>query len=451
MAQTFDIVILGGGNAGFGVSAVAAEAGKTIAFVEEWDFGGTCPNRGCTPKKVLVAAAHALHEIEIAKVHGITVGKPRLAWSKLIDREKAMIASIPEKMAGLAAKRGTVFRGHGRFVGPKAVAVDGETLEAGHIVIATGSKPRALPIPGAELMITSDEVLSERRLPKEVVFIGGGVIAMEFSHVYARAGAKVTILEVMPRVLPGLEADAVAEVQRESERIGITIKTNVKVKQIARVAGARGRLSVTYEHEGREQTAEAARVVNGAGRVANVDTLDLEAGGVRHDGIRVEVEPCLRAVSNPAVWVCGDALVGPGQLSPLATYEGQIVGRNIVQGTSEAPDYGSVPSCVFTVPALASVGLTEAQARDKGLEVEVQVNDMRDWFSGETYGETVAWAKVLVERGSGRIAGAHLVGHSGEELIHLFALAMRHGITAAALKSMVYAFPTFTADMKSLV
>ena len=448
MAQQFDIVILGGGNAGFGVSAVAAEAGKKVAFVEEWDFGGTCPNRGCTPKKVLVAAAHTLHEIEIAKLHGITVGKPRLDWARLIDREKAMIASIPEKMAGLAEKRGAVFRGHGRFVGPRAVAVDGETLEAGHIVIATGSKPRSLPIDGAEHMITSDEVLSERTLPKQVIFIGGGVIAMEFSHVYARAGARVTILEATPRILPGLDADAVAEVRRESERIGITIKTSVKVKKIA---CQDGRLRVSYEHDGKAATLAAARVVNGAGRVANVDGLDLDAGEVRHDGVKVAVEPCLRSVSNPAVWVCGDALVGPGQLSPLATYEGQIVGRNIVNGSSEAPDYSSVPSCVFTVPALASVGLTEAQAKDKGVKVAVQVNDMRDWFSGETYGETVAWAKVLVEETSGRIAGAHLVGHSGEELIHLFALAMKHGITAADLKSTVYAFPTFTADVKSLV
>ena len=163
------------------------------------------------------------------------------------------------------------------------------------------------------------------------------------------------------------------------------------------------------------------------------------------------MDASLRSVSNPAVWVCGDALVGPAQLSPLATYEGQLVGRNIVKGTREEPDYRSMPSCVFTVPALASVGLTQAEAEAKGLKVQVSINDMTDWFSGETYGETVAWAKVLVEEGSGRIAGAHIVGHSGEELIHLFAMAMKHGVTAAQIKSTVFAFPTFSADVKSLV
>lgn len=448
MNMRYDIVIIGGGNAGLGVSSVAAAANKRMAFVEERDFGGTCPNRGCTPKKVLVAAAHALHEIELARVHGIEVGEPKLDWTKLIDREKAMIASLPERMAGLARERGDVYRGRARFVGPTAVAVDDKVLEAEHIVIASGSTPRSLRFPGAQHLITSEEVLNERTLPQEVVFVGGGVVAMEFSHVYARAGAKVTILEVLPQVLQGLDADAVTQVRAESERIGIDILTGVEVREVAH---AGSRLRVGYSRQGAERSIEADRVVNGAGRVANVAGLDLEAGGVRYDGVRIEVDPYLRSVSNPAVWVCGDALVGSAQLSPLATYEGQLVGRNIVNGAKESPDYAAVPSCVYTVPALASVGLSEAEAEAKGLKVAVTVNDMRDWFSGETYGETVAWAKVLVAEDSGRILGAHIVGHSGEELIHFFALAMKYNITATELKSTVFAFPTFSADIKSLM
>lgn len=448
MAKRFDIVILGGGNAGFGVSAVAHEAGKSIAFVEERDFGGTCPNRGCTPKKVLVAAAHCLHEIEVAPVHGIEVGRPKLDWARMIDREKEMIAEIPEKMAALAAKRGSVFRGRGRFVGPNAVAVGEEVLEADHIVIATGSKPRPLPIAGAEHLITSDQVLSEREQPEEVVFIGGGVIAMEFSHVYARAGSKVAILEAMPRLLGRADADAVAAVRAESERIGIAIKTGVEVKEIV---PAGDRLRVTFVHEGREQSLTARRVVNGAGRIANLDGLDLAAGGVEHDGTRIAVDDHLRSRSNPGVWVCGDLLWSSAQLSPLATHEGGIVGRNIVEGPRHKPDYAALPNCVYTVPAMASLGLTQEEAEDKGLDVEVQVNDMRDWFSGISYAETVAWAKTLVERGSGRILGVHMVGHQAEDLIHIFALAMKHGIAADQVKELIFAFPTFSADIKSLI
>ena len=448
MAERYDIVILGGGNAGFGVSAVAHEAGKKIAFVEARDFGGTCPNRGCTPKKVLVAAAHALHEIEIAAAHGIEVGEPKLDWTKMIRREKDLIGFIPEAMENLARKRGDVFKGSARFVARNAVEVDGTILEGENIVIATGSKPRPLPIPGAEHLITSDEVLAEESQPGEVVFIGGGVIAMEFSHVYARAGTKVTILEVMPRLLPRVEADAVAAIQTESERIGIGVKTGVEVREIKKI---NGKFSVVYDHDGDRHTLDADRVVNGAGRIANVDSLDLEAGEVKHDDISVEVDAYLRSTSNPSVWVCGDSLVTSAQLSPVATYEGRIVGQNIVDGLSIEPDYSVIPSCVYTVPALSTVGLTEADARAQGLNVRASVNDMTGWFSGKTYAESVAWAKVLVDEDADRIVGAHMVGHQGEELIHLFALTMSQGIPASRLRENLFAFPTFSSDVKSLI
>jgi glutathione reductase (NADPH) len=356
-------------------------------------------------------------------------------------------------MAGLAAKRGTVFRGTAKFVGPNAVVVNGQRLEADNIVIATGSTPRPLPIPGAELLITSDEMLSERGQPGEVVFIGGGVIAMEFSHVYARAGTKVTILEAMPRLLPAVDQDAVAAIRTESERIGIAIKTDVRV---TRIEQAGDRLRVVFDHDGAEHSLAADRIVNGAGRVANVAGLDLDAGGIKHDRIRIEVDEHLRSVSNPAVWVAGDALVGPAQLSPLATYEGRIVGQNIVaqingEAATHKPDYSVVPSGIYTVPAMSSVGLTEAQAAEQGLDVTVTVNDMTGWFSAKTYAESVAWVKTLVENGSGRIVGAHLIGHHGEDLIHMFAMAMKYGITAAQIKDQLFAFPTFSADMKSMV
>ncbi len=447
-ANSYDVLILGGGNAGMGVTVPTRKAGLSVALVEGRDLGGTCPNRGCTPKKVLVAAAHALHEIERAKGHRIKVGKPKLDWAALIDREKRMIHHLPASFARTLTKRGVeVLRGHAAFVGPTAVRVGKATIEAKHIVIATGSTPRKLPIDGAEHMITSDEVLSERKLPREVVFVGGGVIALEFSHVYARAGAKVTVLEVLPRLLGQMDEDAVEKIRIESERIGIAVRTGIKVE---RVEKANGRLRVVYEDGGRERVARADRVVNGAGRVANVDALDLDAGKIEHNRGRIAIDEYLRSKSNPAVYVCGDMLSSP-QLSPIATYEGKIVGRNIVEGARHKPDYASIPSCVFTVPALAAVGLTEAEAKAKGLRVRVETNDMLDWFSAKTYAETVSWAKIVVDEASDRIVGAHIVGHAGEELINFFALAMAHGITTAQIRDLVYAFPSFSADISSMV
>ncbi len=446
MSQKYDIVIIGAGNAGFGVSQIAHPAGKSIAFVESAEFGGSCPNRGCTPKKVLVAAGHALHNIELATQHGIEVGPARLDWGKMIARKQDMIGFIPGALEDTARSRGDVYHGQARFVDRNAIEVDGLRIEADHFVIATGSITRPLAIPGAEHLITSDDVLNESERPERVVFIGGGVIAMEFSHVYARAGSEVTILEMAPQLLPRLDRDAVAALRGESERIGIDTRTGVAVEAVEKVGD---RLQVHFVHDGKRQWIEADRVVNGSGRIANVDDLDLDAGDIAHDGVRIEVDAFLRSVSNPSVWVAGDALVHSAQLSPVATYEGRIVGRNIVEGASHRPDYSVLPSAVYTVPALASVGMTEAEADAEGLEVDVITSDMSQWFSARFYAESVAWSKVLVEKDSRRIVGAHLVGHHGDDLIHLFALAMRHGISADVLGDGIYAFPTFAADIPS--
>ena len=446
MSQKYDIVIIGAGNAGFGVSQIAHPAGKSIAFVESAEFGGTCPNRGCTPKKVLVAAGHALHNIELAAQHGIEVGPARLDWGKMIERKQDMIGFIPGALEDTARGRGDIYRGQARFVDRNAIEVDGLRIEADHFVIATGSITRPLAIPGAEHLITSDDVLNESERPERVVFIGGGVIAMEFSHVYARAGSEVTILEMAPQLLPRLDRDAVAALRGESERIGIDTRTGVTVEAVEKVGD---RLQVHFVHDGKRQWIEADRVVNGSGRIANVADLDLDAGDIAHDGVRIEVDAFLRSVSNPSVWVAGDALVHSAQLSPVATYEGRIVGRNIVEGASHRPDYSVLPSAVYTVPALASVGMTEAEADAEGLEVDVITSDMSQWFSARFYAESVAWSKVLVEKDSRRIVGAHLVGHHGDDLIHLFALAMRHGISADVLGDGIYAFPTFAADIPS--
>jgi len=297
-------------------------------------------------------------------------------------------------------------------------------------------------------LITSETVLSSKDKPSEVIFVGGGVVALEFSHVYARAGVHVTILEAAPRLLPRFEKEAAEQLRLHTESLGVRIVTNVRIESIEKSSEG---LNVTYSVEKDRHTRRASHVVNGAGRVANVAGLDLQAAGIEHDGIRIAVSKHLESLSSPGVWVCGDALVGSAQLSPLATHEGEIVGRNIVNQSRETPDYTAVPSAVYTVPALASVGLTEEQAREKTSELRVATNDMTGWFSGKSYAEKVAWCKVLIDEKTDRILGAHLLGHHGDDLIHLFALAMKHDISVSALKSQIFAFPSFSSDIKNLL
>ncbi len=453
MTERYDVIVLGVGNGGMGAAGVTRAAGKSVAMVESGDPGGTCPLRGCVPKKVLVAAAQVLHQIERAPEHHITVGAPSLDWAQLIQRERTFVEGVPEMFTKSLEGRGiALLRGRARFTGSHAIEVDGRTLEAGKIVIATGSKPRPLPIPGAEHLIVSDDILESPSLPESLIFIGGGVIALEFAHVYARAGCRVTILEALPQLLPRMDPEAVAEVQKESERIGIQVLTDVKVAAIESLGQeSGGGLQVHFEHGGGKHSLTAARVANGTGRIADIEDLDLAAGGIDHEGLRIQVDAHLASVSNPDVYVAGDSLWSSPQLSPVATYEGRLVGRNILNANTEVPDYLSIPSAVYTVPALASVGMTEAEAKDRGLDFAVKANDLRDWRSSRTYAETVAYSKVLVENGSGRILGAHLVGHGAEESIHIFALAIKKGLTTGDLGELVYAYPTFISDIKNMV
>ena len=449
MTTHFDVLVLGSGNAGMAAAGAARAAGKSVAMVESRDVGGTCPIRGCVPKKVLVAAAQVLDQIARAPAHHIDVGVPKLDWQKLIERKEEFIAGVPDDFkASLEKREISLIDGRARFTGTTEITVRDTRYTAERIVIATGSVPRTLPIAGWEHTITSDDILDMASQPDSVVFVGGGVIAMEFSHVFARAGTKVTILEALPSLLPRLEQEAVDVIHGETARIGVEIVTGVNVVEIKPAGGA---FTAVYETDGVQHEVTATVIANGTGRVADVDGLGLDAGEIANDGGRIEVTDHLRSVSNPHVYVAGDALWSTAQLSPVASYEGRIVGQNLIDEDSAVPDYAAMPSAVYTVPALASVGLTEAEATAAGLKFAAKSNDMTSWRSARTYAETAAFAKVLVEDDTGKILGAHMVGHGAEEVIHLFAFAMKHGVTAEEIGSSVYAYPTFTSDLKFLV
>ena len=449
MSTKFDVIILGTGNAGMAAAGLAREAGKTVAMVESGDVGGTCALRGCVPKKVLVAAAQILDSISRANTHHIKVQAPKLDWPALIAREQGFTKGVPDEFKGSLERRGIILiEGEARFVGRNEIVVGDAQYSADKIVIATGSITLTLPIPGWEHTITSDDILTLSDQPDSLTFIGGGVIAMEFSHVFARAGTQVTILEAMPQLLPRMDKDVVDRLREESERLGIEFVTGVQINEIAPDGD---QFVVRYEKDGETLENRASQIANGTGRVPNVAGLDLDAGGIDHDKGRIAVSEHLSSLSNPSVYVAGDALWNTAQLSPVATYEGRIVGHNLLHGDSQTPDYASIPSAIYTVPAMASVGMSVAEAEKSGLDFDVKINDMTSWRSARTYAETAAFAKVLVEKSTGRILGAHLLGHGAEEVIHLFATAMKTGLSSSDLASNVFAYPTFSSDLKYLV
>jgi glutathione reductase (NADPH) len=443
--ETYDLLVIGGGNAGVAAAGVARKAGWKVAVVEEDLLGGTCPNRGCVPKKVLVSACEVVDHARRAQGHGVT-GELRIDWDALQARRRSIVEPIPASTEASLAERGIdLVRGRARFVAARTVAVGDRRLAGRKVVIATGSTPRPLSFPGADLVATSDAFLSMPRVPRTAAFVGAGVIGMELSHVLARAGCeRVVLLELGPRALPQADADAVAALVAYGRTLGIELRTGVQLRSVARDGEG-----FAVELEGDRLVVD--RVFHGAGRVPRLEGLDLPAAGIALDRGRVSLGPDLRCTDDADVAVVGDAAPGLPQLSPLATSLGRLVARNLVEDRRDAPELAAVPSCVFTVPALAQVGLTEAAAKERGLEVTVTRTDaITGWISGRTHHEACAFAKVVIGR-DGQVAGAHLLGHGAEETIHLFALAMRHRIPAADLAAADAAYPTFSSDVRWLI
>ncbi len=442
---THDFVVIGAGNAGIAAARAARAAGRSVLLVERREIGGTCPLRGCVPKKVLVAAAELMDAIARAHEQGVEVGPARIDWPRLIERKQTFVRDVPEDMQRSLEERGVrIAQGEARFVGANEIEVSGERQRGARFVIAVGSRPRPLKFEGAELCATSDDVLELGTLPREIVFIGAGVIALELGHVLARAGARVTMLEAAARPLAGFDPELVDALLDETRRLGVEIRCGVKVTKLER----KGERLVV--HAGGELTADL--VVNGAGRIADLDALDLARAGIELDSGRPELDGHLRSRQNPNIAFAGDALAGTPQLSPIATEEGRLAVQNLIgEVEPEVLDYDSIPSVVFSVPALARVGLSEAEARERELDFELRQNDLREWRAGRTYAETAAMSKLLIENGSGRILGAHLLGHGAQETIHAFAFHMRHGLPASELRSAVSAYPTFHADLRHML
>jgi glutathione reductase (NADPH) len=450
MEQQFDLVVIGTGTAAVTVATRCRKAGRSVAIIDELPFGGTCALRGCDPKKMLRRGPEIIDAVRRFEGRGVVVSDQRIDWPALLAFKRSFTDPVPAKREKEFTRQGmATYHGMARFVDRNVVAVGDDRLKARHIVIASGAKPRPLGIPGAELVTNSTGFMELEGLPRRIVFIGGGYISFEFAHIAARAGASVTVLTRGERPLTGFDPDLVDRLLECSKAAGITLQTHAEVETIERTdAGLRVRAVVTAKPE----SFAADLVVHGAGRVPALDTLDLEKAGVRAGGDGVEVSDYLQSPSNAAVYAAGDvaATAGP-PLTPVSHLEGAVVAENILHGNRAKPDYSGIPSVVFTIPALARVGLLESEAREQGLDFEAKFTDMSGWFTTRRVGETHAAAKFLTEAGSRRILGVHLLGPESEETINLFALAIRSGLNARHLENFVGAYPTAASDIGSLV
>lgn len=444
LRETYDLVVLGTGAAGSGVATRCRRAGWRVAIVESDEPGGTCALRGCDPKKVLVDAAETVDAIQRLRGKG-PEGDVYIDWPSLLMFKRSFTQPYPAKKVQSLEQAGiTLVRGTARFVGRSVIAVGERQIEGRHILIATGAHPAPLGIPGAEQVITSDQFLELEMLPPRIIFIGGGYISFEFAHVAARAGADVVILHRGQRPLDRFDSDLVDRLVSHTRALGVSVRTG---SPATRVIQRGGRLQVWATTDVGDERFEADLVVHGAGRIPALEGLDLDAAGVAHTRAGVTVNRYLRSATNPSVWAAGDAAASGPPLTPVAGYDARVVSENLLKGPSMRAEYSVVPSVVFTIPPLAAVGVSEAEARARGLDVDVRAGDMSDWHTSRRVAESAAAFKTVVDRGTNRILGAHLLGPYAAELINVFALAMRAHVSVDALKQMLFAYPTAASDI----
>lgn len=442
--MTFDLIVIGTGTAAATAAQRCASAGWRVAVIDHLPYGGTCALRGCDPKKVLMGVVEALDDARRMRGRGLS-GDVSIDWRELMAFKRSFTEPVPANVEqSFRNKEMATYHGRARFAGPRSVEVGSERLDGRFVLIATGAEPVPLRIPGEEHLVTSAEFLELEELPAHIALVGGGYIAAEFSHIAARAGARVSVLQRGERMLESFDADLVAWLTDKSRAIGIDVRLKTNVERIERTSGGFAVHAVTAE---KREAFPADLVVHAAGRAADLDSLHLDVGGIESEQGRLKLNDYLQSVSNPAVYAAGDAAATGPPLTPVAAHDGRVASANILKGNHRKPNYLGVPSVAFTIPPIAAVGLTEASARARGLKFRTRVKKASGWYTARRVVEPTYGFKVLVEEGTGRILGAHLVGPHADEVINLFAFAIRTGRTAKELQDAIFAYPTGASDI----
>lgn len=446
----FDLIVIGTGAGGSTVAHKCRKAGWNVAIIDSNPFGGTCALRGCDPKKVLVGAAELVDFHRRMKGKGISANGVEIDWPELMRFKKTFTEPVPESTEKAFAKEGIrAFSGRARFLDETTVAIGANDLTGRYIHIAAGAKPAVLGISGEEYLTTSTEFLELEKLPTRIVFVGGGYIAFEFAHVAIRAGAKVTILHCGPRPLGGFDPDIVETLAAATREIGIDLVLDTAVESVEKDGDG---FKVTASSHDSRTVFECDMVIHAAGRTPDIDDMELQAANVERGKKGIRVNEFLQSVSNPLVYAAGDAADSGGlPLTPVATMQGHVVASNLLKGNNRRPDYSGIASAVFSIPPMASVGLKEDDASKQGLNFDVKHEDTSGWYSSKRIGLKYSAYKTLVEKETGRILGAHLLGPHADEIINIFALAIRNGLKAKDLKGMVYAYPTSASDISYMV
>jgi dihydrolipoamide dehydrogenase len=438
--KRFDVAVIGSGPGGYPAAIKAAQNGKTVALIEAKEVGGTCLNRGCIPSKTLIASAEVLHKIQDAEDFGIVVGDVSFDYSKMVDRKDSVVGKIRKSLEGLiASNKITLFQGYGKFISPHAIKITGkDNLEifADTIIIATGSEPRniaAFPFDYKKVH-DSTSLLEMRSLPKKLAIIGGGVIGCEFASLYATLGVEVTILEMMPRIIP-MEAESVSTALAKAfKRKGIHIETSVVVEGIdtagkgveVKVAGGKG--------------FKADMALVSVGRLLNTSNIGLDKAGVMvMDNGMIPVNDKMET-NVPGIYAIGD-IASKWWLAHVATHQG-LVAANNATGHPMRMNYDAVPSVIFTTPEIATVGLSLEKALEKGYRATLGSFPFQALGKSQAALQTDGFAQIVLDKTTGQVLGAQVVGHEAATMIAEMAIVIANELTVECITETIHAHPT---------
>ncbi|MBX3523289.1 MAG: dihydrolipoyl dehydrogenase [Xanthobacteraceae bacterium] len=454
MAETnFDVLIIGGGPGGYVAAIRAAQLGFKTAVVERAHLGGICLNWGCIPTKALLRSAEIYHYMQHAKDYGLSASNVSFDAAAVVARSRAVSKQLNSGVGFLMKKNKiTVIDGEANIAKPGTVSVTGKgagTYQAKHIIIATGARPRVLPgiEPDKKLIWTYFEAMVPEQMPKSLLVIGSGAIGIEFASFYRTIGAEVTVVEVLPQILPVEDEEVAAFARKRFEKQGIKVMTGAKVTKLDKKSNSV--VATIDDGKGKTQTLEVDRVISAVGVVGNIENLGLEALGIKTD--RGTIQTDAYGKTNVAgIYAIGD-VAGPPMLAHKAEHEG-VICVEAIKGMNPHPmEKNRIPGCTYCNPQIASVGLTEKRAKEEKREVRIG----RFPFAGNgkaiALGEPEGFIKTIFDKKTGELLGAHMIGAEVTELIQGFVIAMNCETTEEELIHAVFPHPTLSEMMHESV
>jgi len=443
MAASFDVVVIGGGPGGYVAALRAAQLGAKTAIIEKDRFGGTCLVRGCIPTKALLQSAELYTQAKAGGPFGVVADKIGFDWPAAQKRKSGVVDQLVKGVEGLLKAGGvTQMRGAAVLAGNGVVEVSGDRIQAKDIIIATGSAVARIPLKGAEHTIDSDQILELKEIPARLAVIGGGVVGMEFAAMFAALGSKVTVLEMLPQVLPMVDADLVAVYTKHLSGLGGEVHTDAKVDEVVK---SKGGLQVRFSSGGEGGAVDADQVLLAVGRAPYTQGLGAEKAGVKLERGRVVIDEHLRTTAQ-GIWAIGD-VIGGIMLAHIASYEGVCAVENIAGHGNRIPDYHAAPNCIYVDPEIAHVGLGEQDAKEKGLDVKIGRFPFAASGRALTLGQPEGFVKVISDASSGKLLGAHIIGPRATDLIAEATLAIQNGLTLEQIDMTIHAHPTLPESL----